>query len=244
MVNERYAPQQLAERFIDQREIQNVMGKYSVLTMICKQADLVDRFWTQQAEQPALALNNGWYVGLDAIRGYYQAVSQNIAAKAALMKKLFPKQLGGKSDEEIFGVGEHYPRPLTSPLVEVAADGQTAKGLWQVMGADNSITEYGPLSTWHWGYMAADFVLEDGQWKIWHLREFTELTAPVASNWVKGNPYSILPEYETVAQLKVPAPTVEVKLYEAWSPQREYTLPPRMPEPYGTFAETFSYGME
>ena len=74
MVKAQYSPQQLAERFIDQREIQNVMGKYALLTMICKQADLVDRFWSKQADQPTLAKNDGWYVGLDAIRGYYQAI--------------------------------------------------------------------------------------------------------------------------------------------------------------------------
>lgn len=244
MRNEQYSPQQLAERFIDQREIQNIMGKYSLLTMICKQADLVDQFWAKQADKPTLARNDGWYVGLDAIRNYYQDIARNIAAKAALLKELFPRQLGGKSEEEIFGAGEHYPRPLTTPLVEVAGDGQTAKGLWQVMGADNSITQYGPLSTWNWGYMAADFVLEDGQWKIWHLQEFTELDAPVASDWVAGNPYQPVAEYAAVALMKVSAPTVPAKLYEGWSAEREYTAPPRMPEPYQSFADTFSYGME
>ena len=110
-----YTTQQLAERFIDQREIQNVMGKYALLTMICKQADLVDKFWSKQAETPTLARNDGWYVGLEAISGYYQAISDNLAAKLPLMRKLFPKELGDKSDEEIFGVGEHFPRPITTP---------------------------------------------------------------------------------------------------------------------------------
>lgn len=244
MVKEQYTPQQLAGRFIDQREIQNIMGKYALMTMICKQADLVDKFWSKQAPQPTLAKNDGWYVGLDAIRGYYQAISDNMAAKAVLLKKLFPKQLGDKTDAEAFGAGEHFPRPLTTPLVEVAADGKTAKGLWQVMGADNSVTEYGPLSTWNWGYVAADFVLEEDEWKIWHLQEFTELDAPVATSWVKESPYAQLPEFAELAALTVPAPTVAAKLYEVYSPEREYTAPPRMPEPYGTFADTFSYGME
>ena len=244
MRNATYSPQQMAERFIDQREIQNVMGKYALLTMICKHADLVDKFWAKQAPEPTLALNDGYYIGLDAISGYYQAVADNFAAKVPLMKELFPQQLGGKSDEAVFGSGEHFPRPLTSPLVEVAGDGRTAKGLWQVMGADNSITQYGPLSTWNWGYWAADFVLEDDEWKIWHLAQFTELAAPVATSWVKGSPYPVLPEYASIAAHALPAPTVPAKLYEVYSPQRPYTAPPRMPEPYNTFAETFSYGRE
>lgn len=243
MVKAQYSPQQLAERFIDQREIQNVMGKYALLTMICKQADLVDRFWSKQADQPTLAKNDGWYVGLDAIRGYYQAISDQIGEAAKLLKKVFPKQLGDKTDEEAFGAGEHFPRPLTTPIVEVAADGKTAKGLWQVMGANNAITPNGPLSTWDWGYIAADFVLEDDEWKIWHLQEFTELSAPVASNWVAKTELPVMPEFASLADLKLPTPTVAAKLYEVYSPEREYTAPPKMPEPYNTFAETFSYGM-
>ena len=244
MVKQAYTPLQLAQRFIDQREIQNVMGKYALMTMICKQADIIDKLWAKQAPKPTLAKNDGWYVGLEAIRGYYQAVADNLAAKAKALKAIFPKQLGDMSDDEAFGAGEHYPRPLTSPLVEVAADGQTAKGLWQVMGADNSVGKYGPLSTWNWGYIAADFVLEEDEWKIWHLQEFTELDAPVATNWVQGKEYPVLPEFAALEELKLPAPTVAAKLYEVYSPEREYTAPPRMPEPYATFADTFSYGMD
>lgn len=244
MVRQDYTPLQLAQRFIDQREIQNVMGKYAMMTMICKQADIPGKLWTRQAATPTLARNDGWYVGLEAIQGYYQAIADNLAAKARALKAIFPEQLGGKTDEEAFGAGEHYPRPLTSPLVEVAADGQTAKGLWQVMGANNSVGKYGPLSTWDWGYIAADFVLEDDEWKIWHLQEFTELAAPVATNWVKGSPFPVLPQFAALGELTLPAPTVPARLYEAYSPQREYTAPPRMPEPYATFADTFSYGME
>ena len=67
MGNKQYAAQQLAERFVDQREIQNVMGKYMFTTMICKDADVAARFWSKKAPEPALGLNDGWYVGLDAV---------------------------------------------------------------------------------------------------------------------------------------------------------------------------------
>ena len=52
-----------------------------------------------------------------------------------------------------------------------------------------------------------------------------------------------MPEFASLADLKLPDPTVAAKLYEVYSPEREYTAPPKMPEPYNTFAETFSYGM-
>ena len=123
MGNKQYTAQQLAERFVDQREVQNVMGKYVFTTMICKDADVVARFWSKKAPEPALGFNNGWYVGLDAIDGYYQAVSANTAVRSKAIQARFPEKLGEKTDEELYGTGTMNVRPLTTVLVEVAGDG-------------------------------------------------------------------------------------------------------------------------
>lgn len=243
MANKQYTAQQLAQRFIDQREIQNVMGKYVFTTMICKDADVVSRFWAKRAPAPALGFNNGWYEGLEAIDGYYQAVSANTAARSKAIQARFPEKLGGKTDEELYGTGTMNVRPLTTVLVEVAGDGQTAKGMWQVMGVDNDITEYGPLSTWRWGWLCADFVLEDEEWKVWHLQMLDEIVTPVGTRWTEANPYPVLPEFAHLAGLKVPAPTKPCTLYTAYRTDRPFTAPPAPPVPYRTFAETFSYGI-
>ncbi len=237
-----YSTEELARRFIDHREIQNLMGKYALLVMICKDADLVKNFWVPAAENPVLAVNNGYYVGTDAISSYYSAIAENYAKKASAAKEVFPKQLGGKPAGELFGVGEDHPRPLTSPIIEIAEDEKSAKGLWQVMGVDNSLTEYGPLSTWCWGYAAADFLYEKKSWKIWHLCFFQELVTPCAQDWTK--PFSLEkdPVFSGFSGSCLPEPTIKRNLYQAYSPKREYTAPPRIPEPYRTFRETFSYG--
>lgn len=243
MANTQYTAEQLARRFIDQREIQNVMGKYVFTTMICRQADVVERFWSKQAERPALGVNNGWYIGLEAIDGYYQAVSEQIAAKTRNMQELFPEQLGGKTAEQAYGAGVMYTQPLTTPIVEVASEGQTAKGLWQVMGLDSNITEYGPLSTWRWGWMAADFVLEEDQWKVWHLQDLQDLVAPAGSDWTKAADYPVLDEFASLKELTLPTPTRPCTLYPAYRTDRPFTEPPAFPQPYRSFAETFSYGI-
>ena len=243
MANKQYTAEQLAQRFIDQREVQNVMGKYVFTTMICKDADVVSRFWSKQAPNPALGFNDGWYEGLDAIDGYYQAVAANTAVRSKAIQTRFPEKLGNKSDEELYGTGTMNVRPLTTVLVEVAGDGKTAKGLWQVMGVDNDITEYGPLSTWRWGWLAADFVLEEDEWKVWHLQMLDEIVTPVGSKWTEPNPYPVLPEFAHLAELKTPAPTKACRLYTAYHTQRPFQAPPEAPVPYETFAETFSYGI-
>lgn len=242
MGNQQYTAEQLAQRFVDQREIQNVIGKYVFTTMICKDADVVSRFWAKNADAPCLGFNNGWYIGLDAIDGYYQAVSNNTAIRSKTIQAKFPEKLGELCDEELYGTGSMNVRPLTTVLVEVAGDGKTAKGLWQVMGVDNDITEYGPLSIWHWGWLAADFVLEDDEWKVWHLQMLDEIVTPVGAKWTEANPYPVLPEFAALAELKLPEPTKPCALYTAYNTQRPPMAPPKAPVPYTTFAETFSYG--
>ena len=243
MANMQYTTEQLARRFIDQREVQNVMGQYMMALMICRQADIVERFWSKKAPDPVLGRNNGWYQGLEAIDGYYRAVSDGIMASSRLMAELFPEKLGGKSEEEIFGAGTMTPRPLTTPVVEIAGDGQTAKGLWQVMGCDSEITERGPISNWKWGWAGADLVLEDGEWKVWHLQLLDDLVAPVGTDWTRENPYPVLDEFRALKRLAPPAPTREETVYEAYSRERPFTQPPAFPVPYDTFSETFSYGI-
>ncbi len=130
MVKQAYTPLQLAQRFIDQREIQNVMGKYAMMTMICKQADITGKLWAQKADKPTLARNNGWYVGLEAIQGYYQAVADNLAAKARLLKTIFPAQLGGKSDQEAFGAGEQEA-DATGRCAAILGETKPAKAAWK-----------------------------------------------------------------------------------------------------------------
>ena len=40
-----------------------------------------------------------------------------------------------------------------------------------------------------------------------------------------------------------PTPTVPAEVYRAYSVDRPYQEPPKMPVPYTTLAETFSYGI-
>lgn len=81
------------------------------------------------------------------------------------MKKTFPNirfpgDFAGKFESNLLG----------SPVIEIAGDGKTAKGVWislMTVGKthDNQDT---PQAMWIWWKIGADFVKEDGEWKIWH----------------------------------------------------------------------------
>ena len=56
---------------------------------------------------------------------------------------------------------------MTTPIIEVAKDGETAKGLWLMYGAETMKKEDGKVSAyWAAGQFAMDFIKEDGEWKI------------------------------------------------------------------------------
>lgn len=70
-----------------------------------------------------------------------------------------------------------FTKPLMSNMVlEIAEDGQSAKGLWYTMGYEyTTLTlEQKKRVRWFLQRHAADFVLEDGQWKILNLYAYTD----------------------------------------------------------------------
>ena len=119
-------------------------------------------------------------------------------------------------------------------MIEVADDLQTAKGLWVVRGMVEKVTTSGPISYWDFSYWAVDFILEAGAWKIWHMTMFTDIQCPVGGNWGKDTMYP----HEGV---EIPEPTVKEHQYTGYGEDFISMVAPRLPEPYDTFANTFSY---
>ncbi len=55
-------------------------------------------------------------------------------------------------------------------VIEVAGDGQTAKGVWHACGIVASTDEKTkkPSAMWEWNRYGDDFIKEDGRWCFWH----------------------------------------------------------------------------
>ena len=238
-----YSTLQLTERFEDRREIKNVMGKYVATCLLNKEETIVDSLFCSR-DDISLGFNNGYYVGRDAVKGYFDAVSAATMKKSKLLQKMFPDQLGKLSDEELYGVGPFKAEPLTSFYMQEAEDGETAKAIWMVEGSITDLDTRGPVTNWAWGYFAADFIKEDGQMKLWHVLRIEETHCPNGVDWGNpSNPYPDLPEFAELAEIEIPEPTHKQTVNELFSPDRGPARPPRLPEPYTTFAETFSYGI-
>lgn len=234
----------LVERWEDQRDIKNLMGKYVNCLLLNRQGEIFDLFFSQRADS-CLTFNEGSYIGPQAIRGYFEAVVERNRLSARLLQKRLPEKLGDKTEEEIYGIGPFQVKPLTAPVIEVAEDGETAKGLWFCLGCSAEVTTRGPEANWTWGYFAGDFVYENDSWRIWHLQYLNDVDSLCGQSW--GKAVTAYPELEAFAPLgdfHYPDFTVKESVRELYRVDRPLTAAPKIPEPYQTFADTFSYGRE
>lgn len=233
----------LLGRWEDIREIRNVMGRLSADYVLKREKWMFTTYWSTR-EDVCLGVNTGYYVGREAVQGYYLAQDARIMAESAAIQNAFPQELKDKTAEEIHGVGMIDYKPVDTYVIEEAGDGQTAKGIWMIRGTHSQITKGGPVAYWEWGWFAVDFVLEEGRWKIWHMQYLQEIDRVTGTKWTgPEKTFSERPEFAGFEDVEMPKPNRPCKLHEIYSPMRPFMPSPRVPEPYETFSQTFSYGI-
>jgi hypothetical protein len=240
-----FTTEQLLTRFEDRREIINLMARYAADYLLKKERTMFANYWSTR-EDVTRGVNDGYYVGAQAVAGYYAALDAKNALVAKLIQKKFPEQLGQVPDEKLYGVGTIGYKPLDTGVIEIAADGQTAKGIWCLRGSYSDLTVQGVVSYWVWGWIACDFVWEDEAWKIWHMQEVYDINNPCGTSWAAGpaDPgYPEEPVFAPMADFHMPEPNLKKPLRAYYTTTRPATPSPEVPQPYETFDETFSYGV-
>jgi hypothetical protein len=223
-------------------EIQNVMSMHEYYHGAGKHQEELDAIWAQHAADVAFeeAAVHGRYVGLEAVRGFnVEFFGRFFKLMLEEARKIFPQLKDEPEDELPFGV--QILHTLTTPVIEVAEDGETAKGVWLSPGHVTFPMNGRLQAYWHWDRYAVDFIKEEGKWKIWHLFVGKDFTTPYEKSWVN----SVL-DSESPPQLEeapgFPKPNAKsLHSYSEYSPFKVAEYKPRPPEPYRTFSETFSY---
>jgi hypothetical protein len=197
-------------------EIQNLMGRYSYFHSAGMQEETAE-LWAKNA--PGTAANVptfGYYEGFEGI------------------KRLYP---GAHHYTEGERIGQMHMHPLTTPVIEVAGDGMTAKGVWISPGQETDAFEGDYTAYWAWLKYGADFIKEDGKWKFWHLSVFglffTSYDTPWTEHPLPTGEYPPLPD-----ELKPDKPTT---YWTSYSTTGKLELIPAPPEPYETWDESTSY---
>ena len=159
------------ERLSAAREIENLVNRYINELMACEYDSLPEFF---ALKTPGLRLEigpSGVFEGPEGIKKMY-VYAHN--------KYFHPPSPGGLAQEY-----------NASPVIEVAGDGQTAKGLWYSPGINTGRDQDGKLvAEWFFEKRALDFVKEDGKWKFWHLHIYEIFCAPYECGWVDMPPRS------------------------------------------------------
>lgn len=235
--------EEMVSRWEDRREIQNLMGRYTYALLLKQEKDIFDTYWCKNAEQPTLGLNDGYYIGYEAVRGYYEALHQKNLLRTRLIMQDFADKAEHMTEEELYGCGVLDHKPLGNQIIEIAADRKTAKGFWYVVGKQDEYGASGALSYWTFGMFGVDFVWEGDGWKIWHLTYVEDIHTPCGESWTdtpKARPAN--PIYRPMAEFQMPEPTKRVSVHAYYRPDRPFTRTLPLPKAYNTFADTFSYG--
>jgi len=115
-------------------------------------------------------------------------------------------------------VAEHH---AICPVIEIAKDGQTARGTWFSPG----IMGMAPINvqTWNWGKYDCKFIKENGEWKIWQFKWHRTFEAEYEKGWLHSQKTS------SWGQLSGNYPPADK---EAYDPDKVNHLGPEPPEPY------------
>lgn len=239
----RYTAEQMADRFMDIRSIENTMGRFVNSLLMKQENTILHDYWSRFENDICFGTNDGWYTGRRAVRGYFDALYKNTQIRSELVRSMFPDFLGDKTDEEIHGVGALIVDAIAPPVIELSGYGTTAKGVWLFVNATHEILECGPYSVLETGYYAADFTKEGTEWKLWHVQRIVETRAPQEKNWADAWE---LPApkagFESLRELSLPEPTRPGTIREIYRAGRPAPEKVRLPEPFYDWPDTFSYG--
>ncbi|MFC1901535.1 nuclear transport factor 2 family protein [Chloroflexota bacterium] len=150
-------------------EVQRVMAKYMVIHIDGPHI----------ANSPKLfALNTPGVLVRIAKWGVFRGKEQIL--------KLYKEGHGDTSKPRPGTLVEH---DLTTPIIEVAKDCQTAKAVWFSPGF-YTVVEAGkkPVARWRWLKIGAAFIVEDGVWKLWKYSIYSTFFADYYKSWVDWQP--------------------------------------------------------
>ena len=203
------------------RDVQNLMSRYTYYQSAAMQDETIALF-AQHTPGTRAEMLWGVYDGLDSVKKCYKF---DHLEHSDLKKRAGVMQID----------------TLTTPIIQVAGDGKTAKGVWISPGLDSTVADGKPSAKWAWTKYGADFVKEDGAWKIWHLHIYGIFDTDYHRSWAEGTPVKYDASYTGAVGHPMHndrPPT------SSWAFSADTVFPddqPSIPQPYETFNEKTAY---
>ena len=166
-----FTDDELIIRVTDKEEIKKLMARRAFYYANNQRRRELNELWVKTPEYKATASygrNWGYYVGMESIERYY--VIDHEAKQYAALEAIHAKNPEVEVNNLNLGYGTTAFHTVTTPMLYIAGDGKTARGLWYLAGQETIAKADGTFTAYHtMDNMAADFVKENGQWKIWHM---------------------------------------------------------------------------
>ncbi len=155
------------ERLWDAQEIGKVMTRYAFLHNAHEHMRTVELFALDRDDVWIECGGMGIYKGPEGIKKFFYTWHKSMEGD---MKGAFNEHL------------------LTTPLIEVARDGKTAKAVWMSPGAETRRVkpENALEAMWIWGKYAVDFIKVNNAWKFWHFTITQDFMCDYHHSWVEA----------------------------------------------------------
>lgn len=161
-----------------QEACRNLMGRYSYFHTAFRNKEYVE-LWAKR-EDDILVMPWGNYKGFEGV------------------KKCYIEDHGDRSNPEIQDMlkGSMMMHEMDTEIIEVAEDLETAKAAFFSQGHETWVehatggiglksSEEGKAhAEWAWSKYNVDFIKENGQWKIWHMRLYPLFKCEYGKSWV------------------------------------------------------------
>jgi hypothetical protein len=152
-----------SQRALDMLEIQNVASAHEYYHGAFLHNEEIRDIWSKR-DDIAWKNNNDYYANRKDFNNFY-----------------------GVGIKQANPLGALWYHMLTTPIIEVSGDGQTAQAIWMSFGNVSGAGGTGTMSQWTEEKYSMDFIKEDGKWKIWHLRTYVEYYSPFQKSWTESN---------------------------------------------------------
>lgn len=207
-----YTPEEQLEAVLAKDEVMNLMGLRNYYFLYGDVPAVLEQLWVQEPEHrktASLGSNFGFYIGWEEILRFVRETNEKMA---------FDLQC----------------QSVNTPLIHVAFDRKTARGLWY---SDGFVTDDRGNTDIIAQKVAVDFIREGDSWKIWHLVYGSDLVDALHRD-------PLPKDYGMLGKLRewFGTPTVACVTHDPrynWNDNY-----PAEPDPYETFRLSDSYAPE
>lgn len=196
-------------RLLDVHEVANLQGRYMYYLEGHRYAEVLDLFALDDPDVSVEIGEGGVYVGRAKVQSLFLEVLRPFFTQPGMM----PLHM------------------LTTPVIEVASNGRTARGMWQTLGCNSFPAEGGLKAVWQQGYYDNAYVRIGERWRIKRMRWQANFRTAFDRGWVQEPLYQLTPlDWEKFpAHMRPDSPGGEE--HEAYSPTAVRRFGPKPPEP-------------